>query len=123
MSAESIEASFLGGLQAPSEARRFVAGHLGNRPAAPRHDIVLVVSELVTNSVQAGANQVDVQLTLTGSRVALTVVDDASGWPASRRPAPDDPRGRGLSIVQELADDWTITARDPGKEITVIWQI
>ncbi|HET6153255.1 MAG TPA: ATP-binding protein [Marmoricola sp.] len=123
MSGESVERRFHGGLQAPAQARRFVAGHLGNRPATAQHDIVLVVSELVTNSVQAGANLVDVHLTLSGSRVALTVVDDASGWPASRRPGPEDPRGRGLRIVQELADDWTVTARDPGKEITVTWRI
>lgn len=70
----------------------------------PRYeDVVLVVSELVSNSVRHGAkNGIDVKVTAREGRIRVEVADDGPGF------AIDDPRGEGLglSIVEKLADRW-----------------
>lgn len=66
-------------------------------------DVVLVVSELVTNSVRHGAsNGIDVTVTAGDGQIRVEVADDGPGFSI------DDPRGSGygLSIVEKLADRW-----------------
>lgn len=120
-----MTAEFPGDLHAPANARFFVAGQLdqllGDRGAPWADDIVLIVSELVTNSVRAGAGTIAVRLSADDERVDIEVTDDASGWPRPRTAKPEDQRGRGLSIVERLADSWTTTAGDPGKTVTATW--
>jgi anti-sigma regulatory factor (Ser/Thr protein kinase) len=113
------------GVHAPAAARRFVSSvmedvsrHSG---PPPPDDVVLVVSELVTNSVRAGAWQIRVALDITEERLELQVSDDATGWPAVRHADWDDPRGRGLAIVEDVADDWHATGLGDGKQVTVTW--
>jgi anti-sigma regulatory factor (Ser/Thr protein kinase) len=114
-----------GDLRAPAAARRFVdaplrdmLGH-AERPAA--EDVVLVVSELVTNAVRASADLIGLSLTVDEDRVEVEISDDASGWPTPRQADWEDPSGRGLAIVDELADRWHTTELYPGKRITVTW--
>jgi anti-sigma regulatory factor (Ser/Thr protein kinase) len=114
-----------GDVHAAAAARRFVAtalADLGEEAGSPPpDDVMLVVSELVTNSVRAGAGLIDVELTVTDDRVDLSVTDGADGWPATRHPALDDPHGRGLAIVESIADEWHPTLLDPGKRVTATW--
>ncbi len=110
-------------LHAPRAARRFVETHL--RPALGDaelvEDVVLVVSELVTNAVQAGATGVDLALEVTPRRVVLVVEDDAEGWPTMAAAGSDAVEGRGLGIVDQVADVWHVSARAPGKRLTAAW--
>jgi signal transduction histidine kinase len=112
-------------VHAPARARRFVIASLGRLShglsSSRGDDVVLVVSELVTNSVRAGASTVDVELVISADRIRLEVTDDAPGWPELRHADPDDITGRGLSIVQDLADDWRTSSLTPGKRVTVTW--
>jgi anti-sigma regulatory factor (Ser/Thr protein kinase) len=114
-----------GDLRAPAAARRFVDAPLRDmlgraaRPAAD--DVVLVVSELVTNAVRADADVIDLSLTVEDDRVEVEISDDAGGWPTLRQVGWEDPSGRGLAIVDELADRWDTTELYPGKRITVTW--
>jgi anti-sigma regulatory factor (Ser/Thr protein kinase) len=114
-----------GDLRAPAAARRFVDAPLrdmlgrDDRPAA--EDVVLVVSELVTNAVRASADVISLSLTVDEDRVQVEIADDASGWPTPRKAEWEDPSGRGLAIVDELADRWQTTELYPGKRITVTW--
>jgi anti-sigma regulatory factor (Ser/Thr protein kinase) len=85
------------------------------------HKIVLIASELVTNAVQAGAATVEIDVSVTDRRVELVVIDDADGWPVPISADADDTAGRGLGIVDELADVWDVAARTHGKAITVSW--
>ena len=66
--------------------------------------IVLLVSELTTNSTLHGRRDMSVDLTLAGSHVDLTVSDygPVVGGRAGKLPA--DESGRGLEIVSALAD-------------------
>jgi anti-sigma regulatory factor (Ser/Thr protein kinase) len=120
-----MRASFTGDLRAPAHARHFVADQLESivDPSGPPQgdDVVLIVSELVTNAVRAGAGTIDVDLFATRDVVELRVTDDASGWPTPRQYGADDIGGRGLAIVEELADSWKAIARSPGKTVTATW--
>jgi len=119
-----MRARFTGDRHAPASARSFVAGQLDELVGArqPRSDdVVLIVSELVTNAVRAGAAIIDVQLQATAKRVDLRVSDDAGGWPTPRSAGPEDTDGRGLAIVERLADSWETIAGNPGKTVTATW--
>lgn len=78
-------------------------GNLG----AGGQDIALVISELVTNCLQAGAHTVN--LTLLGHHgiVRVEAADDAPGWPKmSAIPHLDQVHGRGLHIVDAVTSAW-----------------
>ena len=80
-------------------------------------DAALVVSELVTNAVQAGCTAAVLSLAVEGDRVRITVTDDTGGQPRVAHSGPSDVRGRGLAIVAALADSWGFGPRDVGKEV------
>jgi anti-sigma regulatory factor (Ser/Thr protein kinase) len=69
-------------------------------------DAELVVSELVTNSVRSGAATVRVLLELHHGELELDVSDDGPGWPTLVRPDAGEAHGRGLVLVDALADHW-----------------
>lgn len=112
-------------LSAPAAARRFVTSAFGGQSVddiSPRpDDLVLVVSELVTNAVRAGATRIGVELLVADQRVELRVDDDASGWPTPRPADEEDVGGRGLHIVEIVADEWHTTDLGQGKQVTVAW--
>ena len=113
-------------LSAPSIARNFVSDRLDllDDPDNPwsLEDVVLVVSELVTNSVRAGAKTISVRLQLSDDRLQLQVADDADGVPTPREAQPHDVRGRGLAITEALADEWGVSEEHPLKVVTATWQ-
>ena len=82
-------------------------------------DVVLLVSELVTNAVRyaGGATEVRVDV-VDGSAVRIEVAD---AEPTPARQLPPDPwasSGRGLHIVDQLAGSWGQAALPGGK---VVW--
>jgi anti-sigma regulatory factor (Ser/Thr protein kinase) len=96
---------------APAAARTFVCEHLaavlvsGIRPEVT-DDAALVVSELVTNAVQAGSALVGLVLELHHGALRIEVTDDGPGWPTLQRPDPSDAHGRGLALVAGVAHAW-----------------
>jgi signal transduction histidine kinase len=70
-------------------------------------DMGLIVTELVVNAIHHGdPGSVSVILTIRNGDAVLEVEDDNGGRPAVRRTAEDDEGGRGLILVQALADRW-----------------
>jgi anti-sigma regulatory factor (Ser/Thr protein kinase) len=110
---------------APSEARQWVVGVLaGMLPSAEGAadligDVVLCVSELVTNAVQAGCGQVTLRVERAHDELELALCDDATGVPVVAPAAIDSPRGRGLAIISALAEEWGVREVTPGKEVWV----
>jgi anti-sigma regulatory factor (Ser/Thr protein kinase) len=79
-----------------------------------RHTLLLVVSELCTNAIEALQNQ-RAELTLRvrdlPHYVAVEVEEGGPGFgSALTRPGPtdEDERGRGLQVVQSLVDDFGV---------------
>jgi anti-sigma regulatory factor (Ser/Thr protein kinase) len=89
-------------LDAPSRSRSQLRS-LKARLEPRYEDVVLVVSELVANSVRHGASSnIDVRVAAQADRIRVEVTDNGPGFSI------DDPRGEGLGllIVDKLADRW-----------------
>lgn len=107
----TAERSFVGGARMPSAARHFVGTQLAQAlgpvgDAEVIYDAELLVSELATNAVRCGAASVHVALQLHRGELEVEVTDDGAGWPKLVRPGEHDPHGRGLILIDSLADRW-----------------
>ena len=90
-------------------ARRFVRETL-KRWGIGREadDVVLLASELFTNSVVHGGGEVELRLKLLPRRIRVEVWDGGVA-PLPLEPLPEMPgrlSGRGLGIVDKLAVEW-----------------
>ncbi|WP_336051982.1 ATP-binding protein [Streptomyces sp. CA2R101] len=105
-------------------AREFVRAALAEWGVGEPADVVLLcVSELATNALRHGAPPGrGFQLYVwppAGGVLRLEVHDSGDGWPRVRTGAgPADEGGRGLLLVEALADKWGVGERVPGK---VVW--
>jgi anti-sigma regulatory factor (Ser/Thr protein kinase) len=80
-------------------------------------DVRLLVSELVTNSVQHAAVGEDDSITLlvrmAGPSVRVEVRDQGPGFRAPDEPlTPDADAGWGLFLVEQLADAWGVETEE-----------
>jgi two-component sensor histidine kinase len=96
--------------------RRWAKAELADLPRAVVSDILLVVTELVTNAYEHGGGPRRVRLTRHEEPLLVTVeVDDTSaGAPTV---GPEHHRGRGLVLVAKLAADWGVTPHAGGKTV------
>lgn len=106
--------------RAPAAARAFVEEVAGDEtvPDTVREDVVLIASELVTNAVRSGATHIEIDLRLSRKRLLLVVDDDGAGWPTLLEADDEAIGGRGLAIVDHLADEWEVIPRPRGKRVT-----
>jgi hypothetical protein len=77
----------------------------------------LVVSELVTNSVNAGSVLICLNLRVAASALRITVHDDAAALPSQRQATSADVHGRGLAIIDSLCMEWGVTVAPDGKRV------
>lgn len=86
---------------------------------------VLLVSELVTNSLQYTSGPIGVTLAvvpvchadLTGAALLVEVSDPLPDPPTARSPGPDDEGGRGLQLVACSARRWGTRRGKTGKTV------
>ncbi len=80
-------------------------------------DVTLVVSELVTNAVVHAApdSPMELSLSLTDQVVRVSVSDASPQHPHRRDAGAGDEGGRGMAIVDALADRWGVESQGPGK--------
>jgi anti-sigma regulatory factor (Ser/Thr protein kinase) len=114
-----------GGRGAPRRAREQVAAFLdglvdGNR----RYRVLLLVSELVTNSVvHAGvgpSGSVRIDVCVRDGALRIAVVDHGSGLvPQMRAPEHERGGGIGLYLVDQTTDEWGVEV-DAGAR-TEVW--
>jgi anti-sigma regulatory factor (Ser/Thr protein kinase) len=95
------------------EARWFLLEHLRGNGDEDLYPLALMLSELATNAVEHADTAFEVQITATpdadgGRSVHVRVTDEASGFRVPPEAAVDEGRGRGLGIVESLADAWGI---------------
>ncbi len=106
--------------RAPAAARQQVREFL-ERPDLSHdvlNDVVLAVSELATNAVEAGATSLELRVDVTQREITMSVADDTGGWPTLTSPNPQATRGRGLAIVAKTAQHWDVERTDHGKKVT-----
>lgn len=94
-------------------ARSFVADHLdgwGATTTDAAHGriagAVLVVSELVANAVKFCTHEVELLLVAHRDRIEIAVTDDSPEPAVLKRPDPHLPGGRGLLLVDAVAEQW-----------------
>ena len=100
-------------------ARRFLRDRLNDwgYPLALAEVPCLLVSELVTNAIVHTGTSVELALRLAGRRLRTSVADESSRLPLLRACELDDDRGRGLRLVEELAEEWGVETTAAGKAV------
>jgi anti-sigma regulatory factor (Ser/Thr protein kinase) len=109
--------------EAGSAARRALLAGNGALPSSVRDDVLLLLTELVTNAVRhanAGPDRtVRVELRQCSRRVSVAVRDEGAGFAQQaisfRR---DESGGWGLFLVDRIADRWAVVPTATG---TCVW--
>lgn len=100
-----------------AEARRWTEDALVDAPALAER-AALLVSELATNALRHGRSGFELAVGLDAKRARVEVGDEGDARPELRQPGADELGGRGLIIVDSLADAWGVERRLKGK---VVW--
>ena len=82
-------------------------------------DALLVVEELVANVVDHAPTRFQLAVQLTGRVLRVEVRDAGTGLPQIRPFDPNAARGRGLQVINALAQRWGCDRDDGGKTIWV----
>ncbi|MGY0021382.1 ATP-binding protein [Streptomyces sp. cg35] len=80
--------------------------------------VLLTVSELVTNAHVHARSTAQLVLTLDGECLHVTVHDSSTDPPKAREPDEDAVGGRGLLLIDALADTWQAHQCPRGKDVT-----
>ncbi|WP_037606212.1 ATP-binding protein [Streptacidiphilus rugosus] len=80
--------------------------------------VVLAVSELLTNAHVHARSDADLVLVWDGHCLHLSVHDDSRALPRPREADPDALGGRGLALVEAVADHWHARPDRVGKTVT-----
>ena len=102
-------------------ARRTIAAFLdpSEVPVPIVDDLLLLVSELVTNAVVHAGSPAVVRLDADVERIKVAVADrDGEKAPAVVEPDPLSSSGRGVLLVDRLAARWGV---EPHREGKVVW--
>ena len=110
------------GHDAGGEARRALIDGDGRLPAAVRADVLLLLTELVTNAIRHSGVSSDqslhVELRQWPRRVRVEVVDHGTRFtrvtPSVR---PDQCGGFGLVLVDRIADSWGVGRSESGTRV------
>ncbi|MDO0925108.1 ATP-binding protein [Streptomyces sp. TG1A-8] len=106
-------------LRAVPEARREVRALLRHWGRPGRSEIAeLLTSELVTNALVHTDDDAVLTAVVSPDGVRVEVRDFLAHRPRPRVPDPDDDtHGRGLVLVQSLADSWGVRPHGVGKSV------
>ncbi|GCE78439.1 hypothetical protein CBZ_34950 [Cellulomonas biazotea] len=110
---------------APRAARHWVMRTVAEAgvTGASNQVVELLTGELVSNAVVHGPADglVHVRVSIGPGFVRVGVSDDGGGRPTVTHPEPTAPSGRGLALVEALAESWGTTARPDGHPGKTVW--
>lgn len=101
---------------APRLARTTVADQVGDDPRL--QDLLLCVSEVVTNAVLHARSPGELRVRREGDRLVVEVTDGDPRLPARRQHDLQAPTGRGLHLLDALTRSWGTSPLEGGK---VVW--
>lgn len=113
---------------AVQDVRRFLRQVLSEwRVEEHQDEAVLCLSELATNVLLHADGQdgfFEVEVALSADRLRVSVHDTADALPKMREPDGNDLGGRGLLLVDALADTWGVETKRPfGKVVWVEFEV
>ena len=105
-------------------ARSLVRDSLAGFDRDARDVALLLTSELVTNAILHARTPVQLGVLVDGGRALVCVADRLPESPAlsPRAHSHDRPGGRGLALVEDLADTWGTTTYTGGKTVWFVLQ-
>ena len=105
-------------------ARSLVRDSLADFDGDARDVALLLTSELVTNAILHARTPVQLGVLVDGDRALVCVADRLPESPAlsPRAHSHDRPGGRGLALVEDLADTWGTTTYTGGKTVWFVLQ-
>ena len=111
---DTVELTLTGEPEAAAKARQALRALGGAIPEPLYDDLALLVNELVTNSIRhAGLGEdgwIKLYAAVTAGVVRAEITDSGRGFsPVVRQPALLDVGGRGLYLLEELADRWGVS--------------
>lgn len=100
-------------------ARRFMRGELEQLavPEPPIETAILLTSELISNAYLHARTEVDLRLVMAPECVRVEVHDGNSRHPVAAATPADATSGRGLLLLQALAQSWGVDGTADGKTI------
>lgn len=111
---DSAERSFAADSASLADARQFVR-EVAPPDLASDGDLLLSVSELVTNALLHGRSGFRVRVTTQPAAVRVEVFDGSPLLPTAKNYGPSAVTGRGLRIVEHLSSNWGVVPVDDGK--------
>jgi len=115
---ERIDIQLPGTARAPQSARQFLRAALRDWALDGFGYVTeLLADELVSNSVRHVGGPIGLAAIRMPRAIRVEVRDESAVLPVVVRAGPDDPRGRGLQIVDGLAHRWGIEPDGAGKTV------
>ena len=116
---ERLSFDLAGTTEASAVARRRLVAGNGALPADVREDVLLLLTELVSNAVRHADTgpdaRVRVELWHRSRTVRVAVYDEGPGFVAQAAvPGWHQKSGWGLQLVDRIADHWAVTATPNG---------
>jgi anti-sigma regulatory factor (Ser/Thr protein kinase) len=113
-----VETHFPATVTAPQTIRAFLRAALHTWELDGFGELTELLScELVSNVVRHLGSPGTLRATSDGKVLRIEVDDASTEVPTVQHPAPADPAGRGLLIVDSLSTAWGVDMRDDGKTV------
>ena len=113
------ETQLPGDASSVARARRFMASVLKDARQHTSEECALIVSELVSNAVRHANTDVVLRVEERRGAIHLEIEDNGPGEPEIKSPPVTELSGRGLKIVDALANDWGVRRTDQSAK--VVW--
>lgn len=106
-----------------TKARHFAVDRLAGLPAPTLEAVALMVSELATNCIRHAQTGFELGIDIGHDQVRIEIADAGKGRPAIKSPQPSEPSGRGLRMVELLAENWGVISANSAQGKTVWFSV